>query len=80
MVNKWIPVSEIPDTDRNVFIARGTPTMKSCCIGHYEHNLNIWSEDRNFFARPIYDAMYWCEIPPLPEPCSKATEMVERDE
>lgn len=76
---EWIPVSEIPDTDRNVFIARGTPTMKSCCIGHYEHDLKMWYEDKNFFASPIYDGMYWCEIPPLPEPYTETSDIPDTD-
>ena len=75
---EWIPCSEIPDTDRNVFIARGTPTMKSCCIGHYEHDLKLWYEDKNWFASPIYDGMYWCEIPTLPTTEESST--VERSE
>ena len=67
-VQQWIPCSEHPDTDRNVFIARGKTDFLSCCIGHYDHNLKLWYEDRNWFAKIMYDAMYWCEMPPLPEP------------
>lgn len=63
---KWIDCKELPSTDRNVFIAYGTDNMKSVCIGHYEHNMKLWYEDKNFFATPIYDAMYWCEIPQFP--------------
>ena len=65
---QWIPCSEHPDTDRNVFIARGKTDLMSCCIGHYDHNAKLWYEDRNWFAKIIYDAMYWCEMPSLPEP------------
>lgn len=65
---QWIPCSEHPDTDRNVFIARGKTDLLSCCIGHYDHNAKLWYEDRNWFAKIMYDAMYWCEMPPLPKP------------
>lgn len=65
---QWIPCSEHPDTERNVFIARGKTELLSCCIGHYDHNAKLWYEDRNWFAKIMYDAMYWCEMPPLPEP------------
>lgn len=63
---KWIDCKELPSTGRNVFIAYGTDNMKSVCIGHYEHDMKLWYEDKNFFAKPIYDAMYWCEIPQFP--------------
>ena len=63
---EWIDCEEPPSTDRNVFIAYGTDDMKSVCIGHYEHGMKLWYEDKNFFAKPIYDAMYWCEIPQFP--------------
>lgn len=63
---EWIDCKEPPSTDRNVFIAYGTDDMKSVCIGHYEHDMKLWYEDRNFFAKPKYDAMYWCEIPQFP--------------
>lgn len=63
---EWIDCKELPSTDRNVFIAYGTDNMKSVCIGHYEHDIKLWYEDKNFFAKPIYDAMYWCEIPQFP--------------
>ena len=63
---EWIDCKEPPSTDRNVFIAYGTDDMKSVCIGHYEHDMKLWYEDKNFFAKTIYDAMYWCEIPQFP--------------
>lgn len=63
---EWIDCKEPPSTDRNVFIAYGTDDMKSVCIGHYEHDMKLWYEDRNFFAKPLYDGMYWCEIPQFP--------------
>ena len=63
---EWIDCKEPPSTDRNVFIAYGTDDMKSVCIGHYEHDMKLWYEDKNFFAKPMYDAMYWCEIPQFP--------------
>lgn len=65
---RWIPCSETPDTDRNVFVARGEHEFMSVCIGHYDHDNNQWYEDRNWFAKCLYDGLYWCEIPPLPEP------------
>ena len=65
---RWIPCSEKPDTERNVFVARGTSESMSVCVGHYDHGLEQWYEDRNWFAKCLYDGMYWCEIPPLPEP------------
>ena len=65
---RWIPCSEKPDTERNVFVARGTSENMSVCVGHYDHGLEQWYEDRNWFARCLYDGLYWCEMPPLPEP------------
>ena len=67
-VQQWIPCSEVPDTDRNVFIARGDSNMMTVCVGHYRHDYKQWYEDRNWFAKCLYDGLYWCEIPPLPEP------------
>ena len=64
---KWIPCSEPPDNAENVFIAHGSNNFMTCCIGHYGHDSGLWYEDRNWFARPIYDGMYWCEMPMLPE-------------
>lgn len=61
----WTPCTEPPKDRRNVFLAHGTNNFKSCCIGHYEQGIG-WYEDRNFFATPIYDCKYWCEIPELP--------------
>lgn len=65
---QWIPCSEVPDTDRNVFIARGDGNMMTVCVGHYRHDYKQWYEDRNWFAKCLYDGLYWCEMPPLPEP------------
>ena len=65
---QWIPCSEVPDTDRNVFIARGDGNMMTVCIGHYQHDYKQWYEDRNWFEKCLYDGLYWCEMPPLPEP------------
>ena len=64
---KWIPCSEPPENEKNVFIAHGTKDFMACCIGHYDHDSGLWYEDRNWFARPIFDGMYWCEMPMLPE-------------
>ena len=65
----WIQCSErLPDTDRNVFIARGTPESMTVCVGHYRHDYDQWYEDRNWFAKCLYDGLYWCEMPSLPEP------------
>lgn len=72
---KWIPCSEPPQDDRNVFIAHGTNDFKSCCIGHYEHGMKQWYEDKNWFASPIYDCKYWCDIPELPDMGDKQFEM-----
>ena len=68
---KWIPCSDTPDTNRNVFIARGEQDNMTACIGHYDHDYKQWYEDRNWFARCLYDGLYWCEIPALPEPYMK---------
>lgn len=65
---KWIPCSDVPDTDRNVLIARGRQNNMTVCIGHYNHKYQQWYEDRNWFAQCLYDGLYWCEIPSLPEP------------
>lgn len=63
---EWASCSEPPKDRRNVFLAHGTNDFKSCCIGHYEQGMG-WYEDRNFFAKPIYDCKYWCDIPELPD-------------
>ena len=65
---RWIPVSDPPDTDRNVFIARGEQGNMTVCIGHYGNEYKQWYEDRNWFGMLLYDGLYWCEIPTLPEP------------
>ena len=69
-VTRWISVEEPPDNGRNIFICHGSADFKAPCIGHYEPNMKRFYEDKNWFASPIYDAMYWCEMPelPLPEP------------
>lgn len=64
---RWIPCSEPPGDDENVFIAHGTENFMTCCIGHYDHESGLWYEDRNWFAKPIFDNMYWCEMPILPK-------------
>lgn len=69
---RWIPCSETPDTDRNVFVVRGEHEFMSVCIGHYDHDNNQWYEDRNWFVKCLYDGLYWCEMPPLPEPYKEA--------
>lgn len=72
---QWIPCSErLPDTDRNVFIARGTPESMTVCVGHYRHDYDQWYEDRNWFAKCLYDGLYWCEMPSLPEPYKRGEE------
>ncbi len=65
--NQWIPCSEPPSTEKNVFICFGTAKFKSVCIGHYEPSMKMWYEDRKFFASPIYDALCYCDIPDIPE-------------
>lgn len=64
---RWIPCSEPPEDDKNVFIAHGTEDFMTCCIGHYDHDSGQWYEDRNWFAKLIFDGMYWCEMPILPK-------------
>lgn len=68
--NKWIGVDEPPKDDRNIFICHGSADFKAPCIGHYDPGMKLFYEDKNWFASPIYDAMFWCEMPklPLPEP------------
>lgn len=65
---KWIPCSNVPDTDRNVFMARGEHGNMTVCIGHYNHDYKQWYVDRDWFAMCSYNGLYWCEMPPLPEP------------
>ena len=67
MADKWIPCTQPPSDDRNVFITRGESNLMTCCIGHYEHDVKRWYEDRDWFAKPIYDCGYWCDIPELPK-------------
>lgn len=76
---QWISCSEKPDTDRNVFIARGTHDNMSVCIGHYKHDYEQWYEDRNWFAKCLYDGLYWCEMPPLPEPYAERRQDEQTD-
>lgn len=66
--HKWISVEEPPDNDRNIFICHGSTNSKAPCIGHYEPSMKLFYEDKNWFASPIYDAMFWCEMPKLPMP------------
>lgn len=63
---KWISVEEPPDNDRNIFICHGSVDFKAPCIGHYDSGMKMFYEDKNWFASPIYDAMFWCEMPKLP--------------
>jgi len=63
---EWIPCTQPPNDERNVFLARGTNDFKTCCIGHYDHEVGRWYEDRNWFASLVYDCKYWCDIPELP--------------
>lgn len=65
---RWIPCSDVPDTNRNVFIARGEQAIMTVCIGHYNHDYKQWYDDRNGSAKGVYDGLYWCEMPSLPEP------------
>ena len=73
--NKWISAEEPPDNDRNIFICHGSTDFKAPCIGHYDSGMKMFYEDKNCFASPIYDAMFWCEMPklPLPEPPKEET-------
>ena len=64
---QWIPCSEPPEDEKNVFIAYGAKDFMTCCIGHYDRDNGLWYEDRNWFARPIFDGAFWCEIPLMPE-------------
>lgn len=64
---EWKSCATPPPDGRNVFLAHGTEHFKSCCIGHYDHEMKLWYEDRNWFAKPIYDCEYWCDIPDLPD-------------
>lgn len=64
--NKWISVEEPPDNDRNIFICHESADFKAPCIGHYDSGMKMFYEDKNWFASPIYDAMFWCEMPKLP--------------
>ena len=65
---QWIPCSEKPDTDRNVFIARGTPEFMTVCVGFYCYDNDRWYKDRDWFLEVLYDGLFWCEMPSLPEP------------
>ena len=64
---KWTPCTNVPDNDRDVFIARGRHGMMTACIGYYNHDYEQWYESRNWFAKCVYDALYWCEMPSLPD-------------
>lgn len=76
---RWFPCTEPPKDGRNVFLAHGTNDFKSCCIGHYDQSMELWYEDSNFFARPIYDCKYWCDIPELPNMGDKQFEMPKKE-
>ena len=75
--SEWVSCELPPSNERNVFLARGTDDFKSCCIGHYDHKMKRWYEDRNWFASPIYDCEYWCDMPTLPNFGSKRSEVTE---
>lgn len=66
-VPQWQTANTPPDSERNIFICYGNPVFRSVCVGHYDHEMERFYEDRNFFAKPIYDAMYWCDMPRLPD-------------
>ena len=66
-VPQWQTADTLPDSERNIFICYGNPAFRSVCVGHYDHEMERFYEDRNFFAKPIYDAMYWCDMPRLPD-------------
>lgn len=74
---RWIRCDQPPQDERNVFLAHGTNGFKSCCIGHYDHSMKKWYEDKNWFASPIYDCKYWCDIPDLQDMGDKQFEMPE---
>ena len=64
---QWISCDMPPIDDRNVFIAVGHDGFMSCCIGHFDCDAKLWYEDRNWFAKIIYDAVFWCDMPMLPK-------------
>lgn len=64
----WISVEEPPNNDRNIFICHGSVDFKAPCIGHYDPGMKLFYEDVNWVSSPIYDAMFWCEMPKLPLP------------
>ncbi len=64
---KRVSAKTPPGSERNIFICYGNPAFRSVCVGHYDHEMERFYEDRNFFAKPIYDAMYWCDMPRVPE-------------
>lgn len=66
-IPQWQSADTPPDSERNIFICYGNPAFRSVCVGHYDHEMERFYEDRNFFAKPIYDAMYWCDMPRLPD-------------
>lgn len=66
-VPRWVSAKTPPDSERNIFICYGNPGFKSVCIGHYEAGMQAYYEDKNWFASPVYDAIYWCEMPRVPE-------------
>ena len=65
---EWISVEKPPENDRNIFICHGSADFKAPCIGYYDPDMKLFYEDKNWFASPIYDAMFWCEMPELPVP------------
>lgn len=62
----WNSAENPPDSERNIFICHGSNDFKTACIGHYGRDMKMYYEDKNWFAKPMFDAMYWCEMPMVP--------------
>lgn len=63
---EWNSADNPPDSERNIFICHGSSDFKAPCIGHYDLGMKMYYEDKNWFASPMFDAMYWCEMPRVP--------------
>ena len=63
---RWHPSFPPPSDGRNVFVCRGRPDFMTVCVGHYNHENEMWYEDRNWFATLLPDPLFWQEIPALP--------------
>lgn len=70
-VPAWIPCNEPPEDDRSVFIARNRDGITCYRIGYYDPSKKQWREPLNFLDAIIQDAMYWCDMPKLPESSKK---------